>query len=271
MYSVMWSEHCSYKSSRRASPPVPDRGAVGARRSGRGRGRRRRRRRPRGRGAHRESQPPVGGRAVPGRGDRRRRHHPRHLLDGRAPDRADGPAALRLARRRAHPLPVRRRRVAASAATATRSACRPSAARSCSTTATAATRSSTCSASASCPQERLVLARAEGAGNLAVLLGSSTGRDGIGGASVLASAGVRGGRRGEAPVGAGRRPVRGEAAHRGVPRAARRRARGRRAGPRRGRAVVRGVGDRGQGRRGHGRRRRARPEARAGHEPGRGA
>ena len=54
---------------------------------------------------------------------------------------------------------------------------------------------------------------------------------------------------GEAPVGAGRRPVRGEAAHRGVPRAARRRPRGRRAGPRRGRAVVRGVGDRGQGRR----------------------
>jgi phosphoribosylformylglycinamidine synthase subunit PurL len=39
------------------------------------------------------------------------------------------------------------------------------------------------------PAERLVLARAEGAGNLAVLLGSSTGRDGIGGASVLASAG----------------------------------------------------------------------------------
>jgi phosphoribosylformylglycinamidine (FGAM) synthase-like enzyme len=39
------------------------------------------------------------------------------------------------------------------------------------------------------PKERLVLARAEGAGNLAVLLGASTGRDGIGGASVLASAG----------------------------------------------------------------------------------
>jgi len=39
------------------------------------------------------------------------------------------------------------------------------------------------------PAERLVLARASGAGNLAVLLGSSTGRDGIGGASVLASAG----------------------------------------------------------------------------------
>src|SRR5689334_5618013 len=40
------------------------------------------------------------------------------------------------------------------------------------------------------PHSRLVLARAEGPGNLAVLLGSSTGRDGIGGASVLASAGL---------------------------------------------------------------------------------
>lgn len=39
------------------------------------------------------------------------------------------------------------------------------------------------------PQDRLVLAKAEGVGNLAVLLGASTGRDGIGGASVLASAG----------------------------------------------------------------------------------
>src|SRR5437762_7737151 len=39
------------------------------------------------------------------------------------------------------------------------------------------------------PHDRLVLAKAEGDGNLAVLLGSATGRDGIGGASVLASAG----------------------------------------------------------------------------------
>ncbi len=37
--------------------------------------------------------------------------------------------------------------------------------------------------------EHLVLARASGAGNLAVLLGARTGRDGIGGVSVLASAG----------------------------------------------------------------------------------
>ena len=39
------------------------------------------------------------------------------------------------------------------------------------------------------PVERLVLGIASGPGNLAVLLGSSTGRDGIGGVSVLASAG----------------------------------------------------------------------------------
>ncbi|MGI9119985.1 MAG: AIR synthase related protein, partial [Acidimicrobiales bacterium] len=39
------------------------------------------------------------------------------------------------------------------------------------------------------PVERLVLGRASGVGNLAVLLGSATGRDGIGGVSVLASAG----------------------------------------------------------------------------------
>ena len=42
------------------------------------------------------------------------------------------------------------------------------------------------------PAERLVLGIASGPGNLAVLLGSSTGRDGIGGVSVLASAGFSG-------------------------------------------------------------------------------
>jgi phosphoribosylformylglycinamidine synthase len=42
------------------------------------------------------------------------------------------------------------------------------------------------------PVERLVLGRASGPGNLAVLLGATTGRDGIGGVSVLASAGFSG-------------------------------------------------------------------------------
>src|SRR3954453_6825660 len=49
------------------------------------------------------------------------------------------------------------------------------------------------------PHERLVLARADGPGNLAVLLGSSTGRDGIGGASVLASAGFEAGSEAKRP------------------------------------------------------------------------
>jgi phosphoribosylformylglycinamidine synthase II len=43
------------------------------------------------------------------------------------------------------------------------------------------------------PVDRLVLGRASGDGNLAVLMGSTTGRDGIGGVSVLASAGFGGG------------------------------------------------------------------------------
>jgi phosphoribosylformylglycinamidine synthase subunit PurL len=42
------------------------------------------------------------------------------------------------------------------------------------------------------PADRLVLGVASGPGNLVVLLGSTTGRDGIGGASVLASAGFAG-------------------------------------------------------------------------------
>jgi phosphoribosylformylglycinamidine synthase II len=51
------------------------------------------------------------------------------------------------------------------------------------------------------PADRLVLGRATGAGNLAVLLGSTTGRDGIGGVSVLASAGF-----GDADGDAAKRP-----------------------------------------------------------------
>jgi len=51
------------------------------------------------------------------------------------------------------------------------------------------------------PVERLVLGAATGVGNLAVLLGSTTGRDGIGGVSVLASAGF-----GDAAADADKRP-----------------------------------------------------------------
>jgi phosphoribosylformylglycinamidine synthase subunit PurL len=55
------------------------------------------------------------------------------------------------------------------------------------------------------PVERLVLGAASGPGNLVVLLGSSTGRDGIGGASVLASAGFDGEGTGR-PVDQSKRP-----------------------------------------------------------------
>jgi phosphoribosylformylglycinamidine synthase subunit PurL len=51
------------------------------------------------------------------------------------------------------------------------------------------------------PVDRLVLGQASGIGNLAVLLGSTTGRDGIGGVSVLASAGFS-----DAEADAGKRP-----------------------------------------------------------------
>ena len=94
------------------------------------------------------------------------------------------------------------------------------------------------------PVERLVLGIASGPGNLAVLLGSSTGRDGIGGVSVLASAGLqrrrrRCGGRHQAAQRPGRRPLRGEAPDRGLPRAARHQAGGRDSGPRRRRAGLR--------------------------------
>ena len=55
------------------------------------------------------------------------------------------------------------------------------------------------------PTERLVLGVASGVGNLAVLLGSRTGRDGIGGVSVLASAGF-GGEDGAASLDDAKRP-----------------------------------------------------------------
>lgn len=49
------------------------------------------------------------------------------------------------------------------------------------------------------PTERLVLGQATGEGNLAVLLGSRTGRDGIGGVSILASAGFDEGQESKRP------------------------------------------------------------------------
>ena len=84
---VMWSEHCSYKSSRVHLKPLPDEGPARHPGPGRERRRRRHRRRLRGRLQDGVAQPPVVHRALPGRGDRRRRHPARRLHDGRAADR----------------------------------------------------------------------------------------------------------------------------------------------------------------------------------------
>ena len=75
-----------------------------------------------------------------------------------------------------------------SATTATRSGCRRSAARSTSRLPTSRTASSTRCASGSPRPTTMVRAAAAGVGNEIVLMGATTGRDGIGGASVLASA-----------------------------------------------------------------------------------
>ena len=70
MYAVMWSEHCSYKSSRCHLRRLPTEGpARPGRPGGERRGHRRRRRHRRGH-PHREPQPPLGHRAVPGGGHR---------------------------------------------------------------------------------------------------------------------------------------------------------------------------------------------------------
>ena len=196
MFSLLWSEHCAYKHSKQAAAHAADRGP--ARRHGprRERRRRRRRRRPGVRVQGRVAQPPERGRALPGRRHRRRRDPARHLRDRRAPDRRARLAALRRAGRRSERSRyLLDRAVAGSATTATRSACRRSAARSTSRRPTSRTawstrwRSGWPSASGSCA------APPPGVGNVLVLFGASTGRDGIGGASVLASAELGDGRR----------------------------------------------------------------------------
>ena len=82
-----------------AAAHAADRGAARGHGPGRERRRGRRRRRARVRVQGRVAQPPERGRAVPGRGHRRRRHPARHLRDRRAPDRGARLAALRRAAR----------------------------------------------------------------------------------------------------------------------------------------------------------------------------
>ena len=143
-----------------------------------------------------------------------------------------------------------------SRATATRWACRPSAGRSCSTRRTRGTRSSTCCASGCCRRPagaRPGHGRRQPGRAARVQHGSRRDRRRVG--ARLGRLRGRRRRRGQAAQRAGRRPVRGEAPDRGLPRAARRRPRGRDPGPRRRGAVLRDQRD-GQPRRsGHGRRR----------------
>ena len=86
------------------------------------------------------------------------------------------------------------------------------------------------------PRERLIRSAAAGVGNQLVLLGARTGRDGIGGASVLASAELSEEDESKRPTVQIGDPVRGEEARGVLPRAARARAARVASGPRRGRA-----------------------------------
>ena len=97
IFSVMWSEHCSYKSSRIHLRSLPTEGARVLQGPGEKRRRPRHRRRPGRRVQDRVAQPPVLHRALPGRGDRGGRHHPRHLHDGRPAHRPARLAAVRIA------------------------------------------------------------------------------------------------------------------------------------------------------------------------------
>ena len=217
IFSVMWSEHCSYKSSRVHLQDAADRGPAGAAGARRERRRRRHRRRPRRGLQDRVAQPPVVHRAVSGRGDRRRRHHPRHLHDGRAADRAAELAALRGARRSRAPRGCSKASSPALPATATASAFRPSAARSRSSRRYAGNPLVNVFCLGIAKASDIIKGVASGVGN-AGLLRRRQDRprrhprrdDGVGG--VRRQVGR------EAAGGAGRRSVHGEAAARGLPR-----------------------------------------------------
>ena len=144
MYSLLWSEHCAYKHSKKLLRTLPTEGEHVVMGPGENAGRGRRRRRAGVRVQGRVAQPPERRRALPGRRHRRRRDPARHLRDRRAADRRARLAALRRAGdERARALPARRARSPGSATTATRSACPPSAARSTSRRPTSRTASST--------------------------------------------------------------------------------------------------------------------------------
>ena len=220
----------------------------------------------------RVAQPPVGDRAVRGRGDRRRRHRPRHLRDGRAADRAARLAALRpAARTSAQPLPVQRRRRRHRRLRQLHR--HPDGRRRgvASRRRTPATRSSTRCASASRGSTTWCGARADGPGNLLMLVGADTGRDGIHGAT-FCLARVRREQRGARPAVQVGNPFMEKLLHRGVPGAGGEAPRldRRPAGPGRGRADELGRRVRREGRHRHRDRRGAGAAPRAGHDAVRG-
>ena len=266
IYSVMWSEHCSYKSLQGAPEAVRHQGAR-VRGAARGHGRERRRGRHRRRlGGHlqdRVAQPPVLRRAAPGRRHRRRRDRARHHVDGRPPDRGHGLAALRRRRRRPTPAGCCPAWSRASATTATAWACPTSAARSSSTPATSATRWSTRSAWACCARTRSSSPSRPGPATRSCCSARRPAPTASAARRVLAQRDLRGRVAGQAARRAGRRPVHGEAAHRVLPGAVRgRRGRGH-PGPRRGRRVLRDDRAGRQGHRRHARRPRPGPAARS--------
>ena len=187
VFSLMWSEHCAYKHSRKLLRQLPTEGphvlmGPGENAGGGGRGRRA------GGGLQgRVAQPPERGRAVPGRRDRGRRHPSRRLRGGRPPGRRARLAPLRRAR-------LARSRFLFDGAVSGighygNSIGVPTVG---GEVYFEAPYEHNCLVNAMCvgiaPRERLVRSAAAGSGNLVVLLGARTGRDGIGGASVLASA-----------------------------------------------------------------------------------
>ena len=108
MFSLLWSEHCAYKHSRKLLEEPADRRPPRGHGSGRERRRRRHRQRLLDRLQGRVPQPPVRGRALPGCGDRGRRDPAGRDRPRRPPDRDPRFTPLRRTRHRTDPLPGRR-------------------------------------------------------------------------------------------------------------------------------------------------------------------
>ena len=248
-------------------PPeaAADRG--GGRAGGPGRERRRprcRRRHRRGH-SHRVAQPPVGHRALPGGGHRGRGDPARHLHHGRSPDRPHGPAALRAPGRPPFPMDRRGRRGRHLGLRELRR--RPH------RRWGGGVRRDLQGQSAG--QRPLPRGHADGPSRPRPGLGGGEpgraprlvhgpGRDRRGQRPRFVGL-QRGDRRRQAAIGPGRRSLRGEAPHRGLPHPARRGPGGRHPGLRRGRPDLCHQRDRLPGGHGHGRRRERRPPSGAGH------